>query len=252
MSDTPNPKKPESRRVRPTKSQERRVWDESGSRCQFCGTEGVTGLQIHHLDEDSSNTIDANLIAICGACHDRYKHGVISRNDAYRIKKLLVDGVPPYPALINRQKRKLSTKKTNIGVGINNGQVADKIVNNNYGERKAARIILPGSIAESPDHYNYLEYLMGRLAEFRTAGASFGQKRKGSVHVGVIRNMVKNEWGALPKNIRLERWGSLVVELKAKIEGTALGRTRKKRGQKCYSSFEEFLAKGKDDSQDRP
>lgn len=38
--------------------------------------------------------------------------------------------------------------------------------------------------------YNYLEYLMKQLAKFREAGASYGQKRSGKIHVGVIRERV--------------------------------------------------------------
>ena len=85
---------------------------------------------------------------------------------------------------------------------------------------------------------------MERLAEFRQAGANFGQKRKGTIHVGVIRNMIKNEWGALPKNIQLSSWEMLVDDLKAKIENTILGRVRSKKGQLCFHSFEEHVKLG--------
>lgn len=220
------------------------MWDESGCRCQFCGTPGTGGLQIHHLDENPANTVDSNLLAICGACHERYKHGQISRNDAFRVKFYLTEGKPPFPllapeppALPARRRR-----KTSIDVGVNHGQVAEKIVNN-YGEGKS-RIVLPGTVAEDADRYNYLEYLMERLAEFREAGASFGQKRKGKIHVGVIRNMVKNDWGALPKNLKLSVWDAVVADLKAKIENTALGRVRTKQGNRCYHSFEDHCRKG--------
>ncbi len=241
--DEPAPQPPtKGKRIRPGRSQERRTWDESGSRCQFCGTAGTTGLQIHHLDENPENTVDANLIAICGACHERYKHGMITRNDAFRVKYYLTEGKPPFPRLAPKRPAP-RRKKTEINVGVNEGQIAEKIVNNHYGA-KSDRVILPGTVAEDPDRYNYLEYLMERLAEFREAGASFGQKRRGKIHVGVIRNMVKNEWGALPKNLKLSVWDAVVADLKAKIENTALGRNRVKQGKGCYHSFEKHLAMG--------
>ncbi|HTJ77845.1 MAG TPA: HNH endonuclease signature motif containing protein [Rariglobus sp.] len=236
-----------SNRIRPGRSQERRVWDESGSRCQFCGAPGTTALHIHHLDENPANTVDLNLIAICAACHERYKHGVISRNDTYRVKYFLAAGTPPFPLLAIETPPKPRTGKTKIDVGVNHGQVAEKIVNNNYGENKPAPIILPGTVASDPDRYNYLEYLMKRLAKFRQAGASYGQKRKGKVHVGVIRSQVENEWGVLPKDLKLEKWEPLVRQLKVKIEKTALGRNRTSQKKGCYSSFEVFLAKGDTD-----
>jgi hypothetical protein len=202
------------------------------------------GLQIHHLDENPANTVDGNLVAICATCHERYKHGQISRNEAFRVKYYLIEGKPPFPLLAAEPAPTRQGENTSINVEVNQGQVAGKIVNNHYGERKDARIILPGTIAEDPDRYNYLEYIMERLAEFREAGSGFGQKRKGRIHVGIIRNMVKNEWGALPKNLRTEKWEPLVGQLKEKIDDTALGRVRRSRGQRNYHSFEDHLAKG--------
>ena len=242
MDDASNEPRKKGTRIRPGRSQERRIWDESGSRCQFCGAVGTAGLQIHHLDENPANTVDTNLLAICGGCHERYKHGVITRNDAYRVKFCVSEGKLPFPLLTSEHARP-RRKKTEINVDVNNGQVAEKIVNNHYGE-KAQRIVLPGTVAEDPDRYNYLEYLMERLAKFRAAGASYGQVRKGKVHVGVIRNMVKNDWGALPKNLKLSVWDAVVADLKTKIENTALGRVRAKQGRGCYHSFEEHLALG--------
>src|SRR5689334_21558137 len=96
MDETEAAPPAKAKRIRPGRSQERRIWDESGSRCQFCGAAGTAGLQVHHLDENSANTVDINLLAICGGCHERYKHGVISQNDAYRVKFLLTEGKPPF------------------------------------------------------------------------------------------------------------------------------------------------------------
>lgn len=242
MSEENSQRPAKGKRIRPGRSQERRIWDESGSRCQFCGTPGTSGLQIHHLDENSANTVDANLVAICGACHERYKHGQITRNDAFRVKYYLTERQPPFP-LLEPKRPAPRRKKTEIKVEVNNGQVAGKIVNHNYGPKRE-RIVLPGTVATDPDRYNYLEYLMGRLAEYREAGALYGQKRSGRIHVGVIRNMVKNQWGALPKNLRLDIWDKVVADLKAKIENTALGRNRVKQGKGCYHSFEKHLAMG--------
>ena len=242
MSDESSQRPTKGKRIRPGKSQERRIWDESGSRCQFCGTLGTAGLQIHHLDENPANTVDTNLIAICGTCHERYKHGQISRNETFRVKYHLMEGKPEYPPVAS-EPRKPRRKKTEINVEVNNGQVAEKIVNNHYGKKRGP-IVMPGTVAADPDRYNYLEYLMERLAEYREAGASYGQKRTGKIHVGVIRNLVKNQWGALPKNLRLDVWDEVVADLKAKIENTALGLNRVKRGQGCYHSFEKHLAMG--------
>lgn len=242
MDDVPKKPVAKGKRIRPGKSQERRIWDESGSRCQFCGTPGTAGLQIHHLDENPENTVDSNLLAICGACHERYKHGLISRNDTFRVKFYLSEGKPPFPPLATERSAP-RRKKTEINVDVNHGQIAEKIVNHHYGTKRE-RMVLPGTVAQDADRYNYLEYLMGQLAEFREAGASYGQKRKGTIHIGVIRKMVKDQWGALPKDLKLGVWDRVVADLKAKIENTALGRNRVKQGRGCYHSFEKHVAMG--------
>ena len=100
---------------------------------------------------------------------------------------------------------------------------------------------MPGTIVSDPDHYNYMEYLIGRLADFRNAGSSFGHQRTGKVHKGVIRNQIKNKWGALPKDLPLDAWENLVSDLKTKILNTTLGRNLRSKSQRCFHSFEEHI-----------
>ncbi len=120
---------------------------------------------------------------------------------------------------------------TTFNVDQNYGQVAQSITNKFVQpEGAAAPVILPGSIGSDIACYNYIEYLIERLAEFRTAGASYGQKRRGTVHPGVIKNQIKNERGALPKNLERELAEGLAQELKDKIDDTALGRNRRSKG----------------------
>ncbi len=111
------------------------------------------------------------------------------------------------------------------------------------GARKPGPIVLTGSIADNPKHYRYVEYLVKRLTEFRRAGASFGQHRKGEVHAGATRKILENEFGNLPKDLPLESFDKLVGAIKAKIDHTALGRRNSAQGTRNYHTFEEHGTK---------
>lgn len=112
---------------------------------------------------------------------------------------------------------------------------------------KSGPIILPGTIGSDPEKYNYVEYLVKRLTSFREAGKSYGQKRKGKVHNGGTRRILANEFGGLPKDLKLECFDTLVDTLKEKIDDTAQGRNNKAKGWSRYHSFEEHCLKPKRD-----
>ena len=163
------------------------------------------------------------------------------------MKYYLTAGKPPFPLLPAPDTRPAKTKNTTIKVGVNKGQVAETIINKNYGPQKSPPVKLSGSIKDDLNRYNYMEYLIKRLAKFRQAGAGFGQKRRSVIHPGVIRKNINDEWGALPKDLGLEKWDRLVQQLRDKIDVTALGRGRAKRGERSYRSFDDFCAMGPDE-----
>ena len=90
-----------------------------------------------------------------------------------------------------------------------------------------------------------MEYLIKRLTTFREAGASFGQRRTGTIHTGGTRRILENEFGNLPKDLPVEKFDGLVATLKAKIDNTALGRNNVAKGVRNYHSFEEHGTKAK-------
>jgi hypothetical protein len=57
-------------RVTVGNAQRTRLWQEVSGICPFCGLELIGSLQIHHIDRDSSNTVDENLLAVCASCHE--------------------------------------------------------------------------------------------------------------------------------------------------------------------------------------
>lgn len=229
----------ESNRITVGAAQRTRLLQEVSGACPFCGLELIGSLQIHHVDRDSSNTIDANLLAVCASCHEQLTRQLIPDSEVLWRKRALQNGVHP----ARRQKPGMNVSATDNRGGIIAQEFHGKVVFE--GERKAGPIILSGSIADNPKHYRYVEYLIKRLTTFRQAGESFGQRRKGTIHAGGTRSILENEFGNLPKDLPVEKFDGLVQTLKAKIDNTALGRKNGAQGIRNYHPFEQHGEKKK-------
>lgn len=229
-----------SSRVDVGAAQRTRLLQEVQGICPFCGLELIGSLQIHHIDHDPGNTVDENLMAVCASCHDQLTRGLIPDSEVLWRKRALQNGVHP----AKRDKPSMSVSSTDNRGGVIAQQFQGKVVF--QGETKPKPIILAGSIAESPAHYRYVEYLIKRLTEFRQAGASFGQRRAGKIHSGSTRKILENEFGNLPKDLPLDQFDNLLRTLKAKIDNTALGRRNSARGVRNYHLFEEHSQKSAD------
>lgn len=248
MTDGPPTAKPKRQTI--GRILRHQLFDEVRSTCPnpICQTQGVSVLELHHIDGDRSRSVDENLLALCATCHTQAEKGAISETDLVLWKRMLQHGHHP-----RLGARVAASAAPTCNVAENYGQVAHSISNTFVQPKNAARaVILPGSIGSDLTCYNFIEYLIERLAEFRAAGASYGQKRRGAVHPGVIKNQIKNERGALPKNLAREHAEDLAAELKAKIDDTALGRNRRSKGMANYHSFEEHLARMKGRKKPQP
>lgn len=214
-------------------AQKTRLLQEVCGACPFCGLDLIGSLQIHHIDHDSSNTIDSNLLAICASCHEQLTRHLIPDSEVSWRKRAVQNGVHPG----RRDKANMTVSTTDNRGGIIAQEFHGKVVF--QGERKQGALVLKGSIADNPKHYRYIEYLIKRLTDFRRAGTSFGQKRNGIVHAGATRSILEREFGNLPKDLPVEQFENLVETLKTKINNTALGRGNQSRNIPNYHSFEE-------------
>ncbi|MCX7008999.1 MAG: HNH endonuclease, partial [Kiritimatiellaeota bacterium] len=151
-------------------AQRTRLLQEVGGACPFCGLEMIGSLQIHHVDRDPQNTVDENLIATCASCHEQLTRQLIPDSDVVWRKRALQHGIHP----VTKEKPEMSVSNTDNRGGVIAQHIGKVEIRN---QEKTSPIILPGSIGASPRHYNYVEYLIKQLTEFRQAGASFGQKR---------------------------------------------------------------------------
>lgn len=60
-----------SNRKKPSEAQRTRIYEANANRCCICHR-GDIALRLHHIDENPSNTIDANLAVMCVEDHDRF------------------------------------------------------------------------------------------------------------------------------------------------------------------------------------
>jgi hypothetical protein len=139
-----------------------------------------------------------------------------------------------------RRHAEASTRSPTQSVSVvhsnNSGIIANQVTIR--GSPRPRAIILPGSIGADPRKYNYLEYLIKRLTEFRAAGVSYGQRRGGRVHPGSTRKILEKQLGGLPKDLPVDRFTEVVAHVQSKIDVTALGRNNRKRNVGNYHSFE--------------
>ncbi|MES2437445.1 MAG: HNH endonuclease [Verrucomicrobiota bacterium] len=214
--------------------------EQCGTACAICRETKTSMLEIHHIDGDVRNPELGNLLILCASCHAEFSRGTKSEADAKMFKRMAETG----HLLPRRDSRPPSADVVNHGP--NHGVMAQQV----YVEKYVTAVngesgpqIRPGTIGANVVEHNYIEYLVKQLAKFRTAGGSYGQKRTGTIHPGVVRNQICNEFGALPKDLPLRGYGELCDHLRGKIDNTVLGRNNQKKGIRNYHSEEDHLVR---------
>ena len=207
------------------------VFQEALVTCPFCGLQKLGSLQVHHIDENPSNDLPENLIAVCGSCHEQITKGIVSNADVCKTKLMLKCGVHPFQAKVK------TTQSVNANVGINKGIIANEVTIKSGA--KTTGLILQGTIGTDPAKYNYVEYLVKKLTKWRQNGEMFGQKRKGELHDGVTRNILAQQLGGLTKDLLLERFESVVEHIQGKIDDTVFGLNNLRKGIRNYHDFTE-------------
>jgi hypothetical protein len=73
-------------RKKPSAKIRYRLQKEVNSKCPFCDDQDVEYFDVHHIDEDSSNTVEHNLILICKKCHAKIGEGKITKEQVVEKK----------------------------------------------------------------------------------------------------------------------------------------------------------------------
>ena len=121
------------------------------------------------------------------------------------------------------------------------GNATQNIVINNIkgsGKRRsAASVPAFGTVGTDPSKRSYVKHLYDRLFDFTAAIPKYSKGRAGTT----IARKISARFGATWTNVPIERCDELVAYLKSEIDKTPIGRGRRMRGERNYSSYEEFI-----------
>jgi hypothetical protein len=240
-------------RKNPTKAMERRVLLEAAGKCPWCESGKkllAAEATIHHIDGDRSNTVLENLILTCRNHHGQIEDKLIPLWEV-TLKKTCLSNPATMARLglrvIDPQrgpKRRQRGKQT-VVAGDNSGVAAGIIHNSGTiaGTIKVEKlprgpVRVAGSLLTSADHYGYVEYLVKRLSYYRSWRPGCGGPTD---NPGAVRKIFERDFGRLPKDLSLDRFGDAVAYLHGKLAKTFLGKIGKAR----VSSFEDWKRKGR-------
>jgi len=207
------------------------IFQEAESHCPFCDQSNVDVLEIHHIVEqaEGGSHDPQNLILACSNCHSRITSGSISLDEVLAMKS----------KLSNRASKDRSDGKPaniiNITGGEHSGVIANVVHLKTSGKRSPKLAHPQGAIGSNLLCRNYAKYLIDRYNEFKRA-----DKTVRVFSFGVIYRTIKSRFKANWDFIPIERFSELVSFLQNHIDGTILGKIRRKQGHKNYQTFEEF------------
>jgi len=215
----------------PAKNQ-KKVIQESGGVCGFCGETDVATLEFHHIngrDIDDPHNVE-NLIYACKNCHGKITAGFISLSDVVLQKRILkYSGNPKF--------NQASENTINLNGGVNTGTIAN-VIHIHVRKKTPPKIPPPqGSIGTNLNNRNYVKHLIEHYHEFAKA------EKSNTYKYPVLYQSIKRKFGAKWDMIPNNRFEDVVSFLQKRIDGTILGKTRKSKGQKNYSTYSEFLEK---------
>ena len=213
---------------------------EIDSICPFCGNSDVGHFEIHHIDENPSNNEISNLLLLCPTCHSKITKQDITAEEV-KSKKASLD-------LRNRDKVSPANDSTQIVKF--HGPVENAIVGNKNrviirnSSRKVVSKYPEGSIGSDNLKAKYVSYLITKYHEFQEY-----QIGKGNMNYAIFPSKLKSLFkigkSRTINNVPLERFEELTKYIQDRVDGTKLGRIRKKRNQKNYSMFEEYVSQQK-------
>jgi len=227
-------------RKRPTKSLEHQIREECGQACANprCREWSTATHELHHIDQDRSNTIKGNLILLCASCHNKQQVGVISEADIRMWKRMAEanclpppKGLPPPSGPVMRDNFGVA------GTSIHIEQLNMPRPKRSSGRRE----ITPGLIEADPNMRTYADYLVKRYIAWREKGQKVDKR---PFSPGAAHGMLAEGFGS-PSSVLLspqssfQRW---VTSAQAKIDRTTWGRINKKRNGRNYHTWEEHLA----------
>jgi len=207
----------------------KRLAQECGSRCPFCGQTEVATFESHHIDGDRSHSDDSNLINVCSSCHSKITAGIISMSDVVTKKAELLRGIAG-----------AGVEKPSVHVDLRGASVAGDVAQTitKITTRKSIRMTHPpGSIGANLPMKAYVDYLIERYYAYRKDDPRYRMDRPFSY--AVIHTSIRREFGARTFFNPESKFDVLARWLQKRVDQTIRGKTNVSRGISNYHSFEE-------------
>ena len=140
-------------------------------------------------------------------------------------------------------RKKQSTSAVS-GIANNNSGVIGSIEVNNVTKRTVEKYA-EGTIGRNANMRNYIAYLLSRYYEWKKADISYGVDpvKHARIMKGLyptLNNTIRKKFTAYHNGLPEVAFHSLSLFMHAKIDGTILGKNKRKKGEKNYKLFEEF------------
>ena len=215
---------------------EKRLYKEANSQCPRCeqagGQADVATLQVHHIKPvaEGGSDDEENLIVLCSNCHSKITAGEITEAEILKLKISLMKRTSP------RASNNTNGKVVNFTGGANSGIIANEVTMKT--QKKTVRVNPPpGSIGSSLDHRNYIKYLIDRYHEFKKEDSGEDMK------YAIFYRTINRKFGAKWDMIALEQFDKLSTYIQTRIDRTILGKNRKAKNVRRYSTFQEHQEK---------
>lgn len=209
------------------------------------------GPRFDHTQTDDTRHAFENLILLCSVHH----RVVDDRPDTYTVE-LLADmkemhernGDIELTQESARMARKLfehcqmsirATDNAQVMVGSPGGIQAQQVVIKTSKRRSPSILPTQGAIGHSLAKRNYTLHLIERYNDFQKWDSS----KLGKGKYIVIHRAIKSEFGAKWDLVSESQFPRLVSYLQGRILNSKLGRIKNSRGEKCFSTWEEWLQK---------
>lgn len=141
--------------------------------------------------------------------------------------------------LIN-DSRRASIANNSGNVAINSpGAIQTKSLNVSTTKRTISVNPPPGTIGADQRASRYAQYLINRYNEFAAAEPS----RKTKFSYGAISKNIENKFGSQWKLLPLDKAHDVFCYLQTRIDRTRIARVNSGKGQRSYSSYDEFSSR---------
>lgn len=224
-----------SKRINPSYKLKARLLQDSNSKCAFCDFNDAGLLEFHHIDNNRTNTIFENLIAVCPTCHSKITYNEISRAEVENQKQNL-----------KQKKMSSNSKESSTSFQVNAENISNSVLGNNnkVTVNVKKQVVSKAKYKEGELGFdfiktNYISHLITRYNEYK-ANEIGKENMKYGIFQAALKKHFKIGTTRTLYNLPVEKFEELTSLIQKRIDSTTFA---KKLGKvhKNYSTFNEYL-----------